>query len=73
MPHMYFHLRTCDEFHQDDEGCEVSHLAEAKKHILEVVRELGEDVDPRWSFEVTDVNGELVMKVPFSTVLADLQ
>ena len=72
MPHMYFHLRACNEFHRDDEGCEVCNIAEAQEHILEVVRELGEDVDPRWSFEVVDVDGELVMTVPFSKVLADL-
>lgn len=72
MPHMYFHLRTCNEFHRDDEGCEVFNIAEAQEHILEVVRELGEDVDPLWSFEVVDQDGELVMTVPFSKVLADL-
>lgn len=72
MSRMYFHLRAGKDLLIDEEGCEVPDISKVSEQIADVVRRMGMDIMPEWSFEITDATGRLVLVLPFSEVQSTL-
>jgi hypothetical protein len=74
MPHFYFHLRSPEGLSKDEDGSHYRNLREAaqdarctKERYMKDAKAEGRD-DSECNFEITDVNGNILMRVPFHTL-----
>lgn len=75
MPQFFFHLRGPGGLDYDEEGLELASVEAAYLEAFEAVPGMGSDLasnakNPiRYSFEITDAHGTVLMVVPFAEVL----
>ncbi len=75
MARYFFHIRNTDAYDQDDEGFELPGIEAVEKQLQLAVRKLvmqmvthGEPI-VGLSFEVADEKGDIVLVLPFESVL----
>jgi hypothetical protein len=83
MPRYFFSLRHRSGpagLAVDEEGDDLASLAAAREHALliarDMIRRTRTDIVRDWmvcSFEITDENGQLVMTVPFSDTVSEME
>ncbi|WP_336492213.1 DUF6894 family protein [Methylobacterium nigriterrae] len=78
MPHFHFHLHTRDGLEWDREGLDFTGLEAAYLDVCRAIPAMAADLQHtgtglshvlRYAFEIADVEGQLLMEVPFSDVL----
>lgn len=75
MPWFYFHLRTPQGLEPDDTGLELAGIEAAYLEACASIPEISADFacegknPARYSFEIADPAGRLLMEVPFTEIL----
>lgn len=75
LPRFYFHVRSKDGLHEDQQGVDLPSLRLAHHEAIEAAREIlaekilkGDVVDGD-RFEIADADGKVLLKVPFRYAL----